>query len=147
MIPDITSRSPRNRDDDPTVIVVLHRRVASRAGATCCERRHRLVANLMVAFPGAELAQPTRDGGEVCRPDYSPIPVEEKFPPLGGYTGWRGRWVDLDEAERLVRTHAGWNIALRLPEDAVGIDIDAYAGGLARSPLSGMSWARCRRRS
>lgn len=30
VIPDITSRSPRNRDDDPTVIVVLHRRVASR---------------------------------------------------------------------------------------------------------------------
>jgi hypothetical protein len=56
----------------------------------------------------------------------SPIPVTGKHPPLAGYTGYDGRWVDADECERLATTHGGWNIANRVPPTIIGIDIDAY---------------------
>lgn len=58
-----------------------------------------------------------------------PLPPGAKWPPPGGFTGWAGidpsgadvqAWIDGPEG-------AG-NIALRLPEDVYGLDVDAYGG-------------------
>jgi hypothetical protein len=56
-----------------------------------------------------------------------PLPVGRKFPPPSGYTGEDGA---LPTAEDIAawsdRFGADFNLALRLPEDIVGIDVDAY---------------------
>lgn len=58
-----------------------------------------------------------------------PLPVNAKWPPPGGYTGWAGiepsgadvqAWADGPEG-------AG-NIALRLPVGVYGLDVDDYSG-------------------
>jgi hypothetical protein len=61
------------------------------------------------------------------------IPVTGKFPPEPGYTGWQGAvasypdiqaWKDGPQGRR--------NIAIRAPQDILGVDVDAYgdkAGG------------------
>lgn len=59
----------------------------------------------------------------------NPIPVKGKDAPVSGYTGYEGRnvsWPDIQawfEGEE-----ASHNLALRLPGDIVGIDVDAYDG-------------------
>jgi Bifunctional DNA primase/polymerase, N-terminal len=62
--------------------------------------------------------------------DYSPVPVKGKHPPLKGYTGWRGRYVDALEARRLAQSHGAWNVGLRLHDGVIGVDVEGYAGGL-----------------
>ena len=70
-----------------------------------------------------------------------PLPAGEKWPPPGGYTGWAGAdpsgadvqaWCDGSEG-------AG-NVALRLPHDVYGLDVDDYggkSGGAALARLVG----------
>lgn len=67
----------------------------------------------------------------------NPIPVKGKWPPPSGYTGHDGAtvswpdiqaWIDGDEA--------GHNIALRLPGDVIGIDVDAYDGKVGEASLT-----------
>ena len=55
-----------------------------------------------------------------------PLPARSKKITLTGITGWNGKYLaagDLDGYD--------WsgNIALRLPPDVVGLDVDVYAGG------------------
>lgn len=58
-----------------------------------------------------------------------PIPVAGKWPPPEGYTGRDGRNVTWPDLQRWTAgPEAGHNIALRLPADVVGIDVDAYDG-------------------
>jgi len=55
------------------------------------------------------------------------MPANEKYPPPSNRTGYTG--IDLTEAEVLTTKWSG-NIALRMPDDVIGIDIDAYHGGI-----------------
>jgi len=59
----------------------------------------------------------------------NPIPVKGKDAPVSGYTGYEGRnvsWPDIQSW--LEGEEASHNIALRLPGDIIGIDVDAYDG-------------------
>lgn len=55
-----------------------------------------------------------------------PLPAQRKGPPPEGFTGYRGRRPT--EAELDAWDWSG-NLAIRLPPDVVGIDVDAYNGG------------------
>jgi hypothetical protein len=76
-----------------------------------------------------------------------PLPPRAKWPPPSGLTGWRGRYLrSVDGID--------WsgNIAIRLPPDVVGVDIDVYAGGRASldelesrlGPLPPTTWSTSR---
>lgn len=61
--------------------------------------------------------------------DPLPLPPGKKYPPPDGFTGWRGRRpTDLD-IDRWARGHPDANVAIRLPHDVVGVDVDVYRGG------------------
>ncbi len=55
------------------------------------------------------------------------LPAGKKFPPPAGFTGEDGRWPT-DETVAAWSDRAGddFNLALRLPDDLLGIDVDAY---------------------
>lgn len=55
-----------------------------------------------------------------------PIPARSKGAPPTGFTGYNGRYVTAADVERW--TWDG-NIAIRLPPDVVGVDVDVYHGG------------------
>jgi hypothetical protein len=55
-----------------------------------------------------------------------PIPARSKGAPPTGFTGYNGRYVTAREVDAW--TWAG-NIAIRLPPDVVGVDVDVYHGG------------------
>ena len=59
-----------------------------------------------------------------------PLPPREKSEPPAGYTGRKYRNVDPDsnDIERWISQYASGNIALRMPRDVLGIDVDAYDG-------------------
>ena len=65
-----------------------------------------------------------------------PLPANEKTPPPTGYTGG-GADPTVEQVEAwLANGHAGGNIALRLPADVLGIDVDAYAGKAGAESLA-----------
>ena len=55
-----------------------------------------------------------------------PLPAGAKTPPPGGFTGAGGAVPTRGVIEAWVKTRPEGNIALRLPEGVIGIDIDAY---------------------
>lgn len=55
-----------------------------------------------------------------------PLPPFEKYPPPAGTTGYDG--VDLTDGDIDTLPWAG-NIGIRMPDDVIGIDVDAYKGG------------------
>jgi Bifunctional DNA primase/polymerase, N-terminal len=56
-----------------------------------------------------------------------PLPAGRKFPPPSGFTGATGRFpTDADIAAWSDQLGESFNLALRLPEDIIGIDVDAY---------------------
>lgn len=59
-----------------------------------------------------------------------PLPAGKKTPPPDGFTGYDGRYptqADIDRWEQQGQWNG--NLALRMPPDVVGIDVDAYKGG------------------
>lgn len=52
-------------------------------------------------------------------------PNAKKFPPTG-ITGWAGRWPTQDDYDAWQEARPDGNIGLRLHEDQLGIDVDAY---------------------
>ena len=59
----------------------------------------------------------------------NPIPVERKWPPPKGYTGYDGKNVSWPDIQAWLDGEEGdHNIALRLPDDIIGIDVDAHDG-------------------
>ena len=59
----------------------------------------------------------------------NPIPVKGKRHPAPGYTGYDGATVSYPDLQAWKDGDEGaYNIALRLPGDVVGIDVDAYDG-------------------
>jgi Bifunctional DNA primase/polymerase, N-terminal len=63
---------------------------------------------------------------------WSPIPLQPgtKFPPPKNWTGYRGRRPDAAQIKRWCDEDPRSNVALRLHPDVVGVDVDAYHGGL-----------------
>jgi len=55
-----------------------------------------------------------------------PLPARSKKSPPEGYTGGAGRAPSPDDVNTWLRTQAAGNVAVRLPPDVVGIDVDAY---------------------
>jgi len=58
-----------------------------------------------------------------------PVPPEKKFPPPSGFTGAPGRDTTPQDIAAWATSHAGWSIALRMPDGVVGIDVDEYVKG------------------
>jgi Bifunctional DNA primase/polymerase, N-terminal len=59
---------------------------------------------------------------------YSPLPLPpgQKWPPPTGWTGAGAPMADLDQVRRWARSNPAGNIALRLPDDVIGIYLDLY---------------------
>jgi hypothetical protein len=55
-----------------------------------------------------------------------PLPPEQKAHPPTGYTGAQGVDPDQAQIDLWCRTQDEGNIALRLPDGVIGIDVDAY---------------------
>lgn len=55
-----------------------------------------------------------------------PLPAREKKSPPPGYTGGDGKAPSTDDLNAWARDRAAGNVAVRLPADVVGIDVDAY---------------------
>lgn len=67
----------------------------------------------------------------------NPIPVKGKWPPPPGYTGYDGANVSYPDLQAWVEgDEAGHNIAVRLPGDIVGIDVDAHDGKAGERSLA-----------
>jgi phage/plasmid-associated DNA primase len=58
-----------------------------------------------------------------------PVPSAAKSPPPGGYTGADGRDTAAEDLIAWVGTHAEYSIAVRMPDDVIGIDVDHYRKG------------------
>ena len=54
------------------------------------------------------------------------MPPEVKYPPPTGITGYKGRNL---ERSALAKIADGSNLALRMPPDVIGLDVDAYHDG------------------
>ena len=56
-----------------------------------------------------------------------PLPIDKKTPPPAGTTGYNGRDLRRDDLPR-----HGWagNLGVRMPRNVIGLDVDAYKGGL-----------------
>ncbi|SIR65352.1 bifunctional DNA primase/polymerase [Micromonospora avicenniae] len=60
-----------------------------------------------------------------------PLPVggaKRKALLVSGWTGGQDNWPDRKQIERWVEEYPTANIALRLPKDIIGIDVDMYDG-------------------
>jgi P4 family phage/plasmid primase-like protien len=57
-----------------------------------------------------------------------PLPPGEKSWPPTGYTGGKGRSAEPEKVQHWIRTKPNGNIALRMPPNLLGIDVDAYSG-------------------
>lgn len=58
-----------------------------------------------------------------------PLPAGRKENPPTGFTGTGGAWPTTSQINAWRIAHADGNVALRLPPDVVGIDVDVYHGG------------------
>lgn len=57
-----------------------------------------------------------------------PLPYGKKGPPPRGFTGAKAPRPDLEQYEVWASDQGSGNLAVRLPEGVLGIDVDAYAG-------------------
>lgn len=57
-----------------------------------------------------------------------PLPARQKKPVPTGYTGRAGEWPSFADVWTWGDDYPAGNIALRLPENVIGIDVDAYPG-------------------
>jgi hypothetical protein len=74
-----------------------------------------------------------------CRAGWSPLPLPEgaKHPPPKGWTGYGAPNVSGPDVEGWKEAGRGTgNIALRLPESVIGLDLDAYDGKQGEATMS-----------
>lgn len=67
-----------------------------------------------------------------------PLPAGQKTPVPKGYTGATGATASYPDVQAWTETHGAGNLALRLPPDILGIDVDSYdskPGGLVLAAL------------
>ena len=57
-----------------------------------------------------------------------PLPARAKSPVPEGWTGHAGKWPAQGDVAELILTQPTSNVGLRLPENVIGIDVDAYDG-------------------
>lgn len=55
-----------------------------------------------------------------------PVPYGSKKLVASGWTGYRGKRPDHGQVKQWLNHHGADNIAIRMPEDVIGIDVDAY---------------------
>lgn len=55
-----------------------------------------------------------------------PVPYGSKKLVASGWTGYKGQIPDLAQVKKWEIQHGDDNIAIRMPEDVIGIDVDAY---------------------
>ena len=55
-----------------------------------------------------------------------PLPPRQKVPPESGWTGYGGNYPTAGKVEEWCAEHPDGNVALRLPYDVVGIDVDHH---------------------
>jgi Bifunctional DNA primase/polymerase, N-terminal len=69
-----------------------------------------------------------RAAGRYLELGYSPLPLPpgQKYPPPKGWTGAGTPMAELDQVRRWERSDPDGNLALRLPPDLIGIDLDLY---------------------
>ncbi|MFA7265189.1 MAG: bifunctional DNA primase/polymerase [Candidatus Nanopelagicales bacterium] len=67
-----------------------------------------------------------------------PLPEQAKRMELRGWTGRDGATPTLDNIIDWVRTNAAGNIAIRLPRNVVGIDVDAYGNKVGAVTFLGL---------
>lgn len=79
-----------------------------------------------VTIPGpyAAAAHAYRAAGWEC---VLPLPLRAKFPPPAGFTGDAGAVPTDDDVDGWVADHGAGNVALRLPDGLIGLDVDDYA--------------------
>ncbi|WP_327698862.1 AAA family ATPase [Streptomyces sp. NBC_00459] len=67
-----------------------------------------------------------------CEWNALPMPRRKKSPPPEGYTGNTNAMPNVSDVERWKhdKAYEFGNVALRMPRDVIGIDVDAYKGGL-----------------
>lgn len=82
--------------------------------------------------PYAQAAQLYRDAGW-----QGVLPIVGKRVPPSGYTGYNASWPTDLVIDDWVNVRGAENIGLRLPDDIIGIDIDAYDG---RKGLETIEW-------
>jgi P4 family phage/plasmid primase-like protien len=74
---------------------------------------------------------------------WSPLPLppgEKSYPPTG-YTGGKGRDAEPSKVKYWIETKPRGNVALRMPPNLIGIDVDAYSGKDGAATLAAASEA------
>lgn len=59
-------------------------------------------------------------------PSILPLPPRAKWPPPEGFTGRNGTWPTRQQVDEWADSRPDGNLALRLPDDVIGIDVDSY---------------------
>lgn len=91
-----------------------------------------------VPHDGASGPQPYADHAHTYRAcGWAPLPLppRAKKPVPNGYTGSAGAWPSGPDVQAWIEDHPGGNIALRLPPNVIGVDIDAYGTKAGRATL------------
>ena len=70
-----------------------------------------------------------------------PLPPGAKTGPPTGYTGETGKYPTQAEVTSWMTSYAAGNIGIRLPDDVLGLDIDAYEDKLGAQTLAGLEAA------
>lgn len=65
-----------------------------------------------------------------------PLPPRSKTWPPVGYTGFKGRPAEPEKVEHWIATKGDGNVALRMPPNMVGIDVDNYGGKAGAATLA-----------
>lgn len=78
------------------------------------------------------VAQPYRDAAmEYCDAGWNPLPLLGARGSKGtvpkGFTGYQGADVTRSDVRRWIRSNGGSNVALRVPRNVIGLDLDNYA--------------------
>lgn len=76
--------------------------------------------------PEAVFARSCGDYYTAGWPCVIPVPPGTKYPPPGGFTGAEGADTPPEQLVAWAGSHAGWSVALRMPDGIIGIDIDQY---------------------
>ena len=69
-------------------------------------------------------------------PSMMPLPPRQKASPPEGLTGWEGDDPSYADMFAWAEERPGANIALRMPPDVIGIDVDHYKGKLGGNTLA-----------
>lgn len=69
-------------------------------------------------------------------PGVIPIPAGQKKPAPAGYTGWTGEYPSWPDIQTWIDSRPASNIALRLPGNVIGLDVDNYDGKAGAATLA-----------